>query len=310
MFFQKTLPISFVSYAIVSILLLIPLMSMFYGSFYYTVLIIKKPKRILFPIALLGMTILTYILIIGVTSLHISSLNIQFFRTYYPILIFIFGLLGGLFQVLLAWNKNNKLRIELERQNYESKLALLRSQINPHFLFNTLHNIDTLISENQDKASKALIKLSDIMRYMLDDSNLRIVPLKKEIEHIENYIDLERLRFKNPTFLSIKISGEFDNAKVAPMLFIPFIENAFKHCVDSDIKNGIKIEFSVKESLIMFFCENLFDNVDSDKDKTHGIGLETVKKRLELLYPLKHKLIITKTNNIFTVSLEIDMNDN
>lgn len=289
-------------------LLILPIIVSFYGSFFFAKLIIKKPIRILFPIALIGILLLfPFSLFQRIHQIPIEQYLIVYFC---PIFIILFGLLGGLFQVQLAWHKNNKLRVELESQNHESKLALLRTQINPHFLFNTLHNIDMLISENQEKASKALIKLSDIMRYMLDDNNLQIVPLKKEIEHIENYLELEKLRLKNPLFITVNISREIDNVQVAPMLFIPFIENAFKHCVDSDTENGIKIEFLMIERRIQFKCENLYDNVYSDKDKTHGIGLDTVKKRLELLYPFKHKLNIAKTSNIFSVNLEIDLNDN
>ena len=206
-------------------------------------------------------------------------------------LFLLFGFLGGLFQFFTDWFKKNKLKIELERKNYESNFALLRSQINPHFLFNTLHNIDTLIYDNQDKASKSLVKLSDIMRYMLKEAKLDFVDLSKEIEHLENYLSLEKLRLKNEKFLNYKTCGDSEGIKIAPMIMIPFVENAFKHCVDSSIENGIMIKITVENKKMNFVCENQYDKTETDKDKVHGIGLETVKKRLDLIYKNKHKVI-------------------
>ena len=224
--------------------------------------------------------------------------------------LFLWIVIGCLFKFFIDWFQKRNENILLEKQNMESKLALLRTQINPHFLFNTLHNIDALISENQEIASQSLIKLSKIMRYMMHDSKPEIVSLKKEIEHIENYIGLESLRLKNSQFLSLDVTGDYNNLQIAPLLFIPFVENAFKHCVNSNIENGIVIEFTVKGKNVKFKCENIFDATEVDKDKTHGIGLNTVQNRLELLYPLKHKLNITKTERIFSVNLEIVLDDN
>jgi LytS/YehU family sensor histidine kinase len=198
----------------------------------------------------------------------------------------------------------------LEKQNAESNLALLRTQINPHFLFNTLHNIDTLIMDNQAKASKALIKLSDIMRYMLNESHLDHVSLEKELDYIENYISLEKLRIKNPNFVKYTITGDYKEIKIAPMLFLPFIENAFKHSVDTECENGLEISININKNFITLNCENKFDKTYSENDNTHGIGLDTVKKRLELIYPGKHKLKISKNDSLFKAELQIEVNDN
>jgi hypothetical protein len=221
-----------------------------------------------------------------------------------------FLILGISFRSLFGWIEQKRLHQQLEKQNLQSELALLRTQLNPHFLFNTLHNIDALIKENQDKASLSLIKLSDIMRYMLRDCQSDNVPLDKEIEHIKNYISLEKLRLKKPDFLKFSLYGDCSGIKIAPMLFIPFIENAFKHSVDSDCENGVSIEFSIEKNHITFTCENLYDNSNSEVDKTHGIGLNTVKKRLELLYPGRHILLINKNGARFKVELEIKVNEN
>jgi two-component system, LytTR family, sensor kinase len=218
--------------------------------------------------------------------------------------------IGCLFRFFIDWFKKREERNELEKMHVESKLSLLKNQINPHFLFNTLHNIDALIAGNQEKASRALIKLSEIMRYMMYDSQPDKVLFIKEIEYIENYIELEKLRLRNPKFFSMNISGDFENVQIAPMLFIPFIENAFKHCVDSDIENGILIEFNIVKKSVRFYCENKFDIQEPDKDKSHGIGMDIVKNRLKYIYPNKHKLEINKVNDIFKVKLEIELNDN
>ena len=169
----------------------------FYFGFFYTKLIIKNIKFIYYPLFLI---VPTYFILS-----YKGEYSYRFVEALMPILIFLFfALWGGLFQLFSDWFKKNKLKIELERKNYEINFALVRSQINPHFLFNTLHNIDTLIHDNQDKASKSLVKLSDIMRYMLKEAKLDFVELGKEIEHLESYLSLEKLRLKNENSIRSK----------------------------------------------------------------------------------------------------------
>lgn len=272
----------------------------FYIFFFYTKLIIRNVRFIIYPLLLIVPFYVGHVIWGGNNTYKYMDALMT------VVVILFFGLLGGLFQFFTDWFKKNKLKVELERKNYESNFALLRSQINPHFLFNTLHNIDTLIHDNQEKASKSLVKLSDIMRYMLKDANLDLVELNKEIEHLESYLSLEKLRLKNEGFLNYKIAGDYKNIKIAPMIMIPFVENAFKHSVDSSIENGMKIE----NGILNFSCKNQFDASEVDKDKVHGIGLKTVKKRLDLIYPNKHKLTIDSGNSIFKVNLEIELNEN
>jgi 23S rRNA-/tRNA-specific pseudouridylate synthase len=221
-----------------------------------------------------------------------------------------FLILGLSFRSLFGLIEQKRLQEQLEKQNLKSELDLLRTQLNPHFLFNTLHNIDSLIHDDQEKASNSLVKLSDIMRYMLQDAKSETVLMEKELEYLYNYISLERLRFKNEKFLDFETSGNFQGVKIAPMLFIPFVENAFKHSVDSEVEKGILIRITNSDKKIRFTCENQYDKSETDKDKMHGIGLETVKKRLDIVYPDKHLLIIDKDNNNFKVTLEININDN
>ncbi|MFW5701135.1 MAG: sensor histidine kinase [Cyclobacteriaceae bacterium] len=276
----------------------------FYIFFFYTILIIRKVKYLIYPLILIVIYYIGHVIWGGNNSNKFLDALIA------VVFILLFGLLGGLFQFFTDWFKKNRLKLELERKNYESNFALLRSQINPHFLFNTLHNIDTLIYDNQDKASKSLVKLSDIMRYMLKEAKLDFVELDKEINHIESYLSLEKLRLKNEKFLDFTINGDSKGIKIAPMILIPFVENAFKHCVDSSIENGILIKITIENRKLIFVCENQYDKSETDKDKVHGIGLETVKKRLDLIYTDKHKLSINSEDSVFKVNLELELNEN
>jgi two-component system, LytTR family, sensor kinase len=273
----------------------------FYIGYFGVVQLIKN-KRLTISIAIV-VAIIFFILFL--VSKNVLAFGIMAFSQ-----IFLWGTIGCLFRIFIDWFQKRDKILMLEKQNAESNLALLRTQINPHFLFNTLHNIDTLIMDNQEKASKALIKLSDIMRYMLQESLLNHVSLNKELDYIENYISLEKLRIKNPDFVKFSINGNYERINVAPMLFLPFIENAFKHSVDSDRENGIIISFNIIKNIVTFSCDNKYDKIDSERDNTHGIGLETVKKRLELIYPGKHELKINKNDSSFNIELKIEVNEN
>jgi len=224
--------------------------------------------------------------------------------------VFLWTTIGGLFRFFIDWFKKKNEVLVLEKENITSNLALLKNQINPHFLFNTLHNIDTLIHEDQDKASKSLVKLSDIMRYMLKDAKTDYVELQNEILYLENYFSLESLRLKNENFFNYSINGSYGGYKIAPMILIPFVENAFKHAVDSNIENGIIINIAIENRKLIFDCENQYDIFDTDKDKMHGIGLETVQKRLDLIYKNNYKLTINSENSVYKVNLVIELNEN
>jgi len=224
--------------------------------------------------------------------------------------IFLWTIIGCLFRFYIDWfEKKNKLLV-LEKENLKSSIALMQSQVNPHFLFNTLHNIDPLIFENQKIASNSLIKLSDIMRYMLQETKQDFVELKKEIEYIKNYLSLEQMRLKNRKFLHYSFNGDFNGFFIAPMILIPFVENAFKHSVDSIIDNGIEIELKVINKKLFFSSKNQFDKFETDMDKSHGIGLETVKKRLDLLYKNRYNLVVNIDKTVYNVNLELELNEN
>lgn len=231
------------------------------------------------------------------TKSFLYQLRNSFVNSIYAVLIYI----------LIEWIKSMKQQAELISQKQTSELALLRSQVSPHFLFNTLNNIDSLIARDPVKASESVIKLSEIMRYMIYETSGEKVLLSKEIEYLESYIALQRLRLKDPDYISFSVNNSHSTKVIAPMLFISFIENAFKHGLKQMQSPGIIITINVQEKSILFTTTNYFKKNDcAIKDKTKGIGLTNVKRRLELIYPNKHFLKITDEDNIYTVQLTLN----
>ncbi len=213
---------------------------------------------------------------------------------------------GALFKYFfIQYEQKNKIQ-QLEKQQLKSRIGLLQSKLNPHFLFNTLNNIDSLIYTNQDKASEALVQLSDILSYAIYDSNNEFVLLSDEIIQINKFIQLHKLRFQNPSIIKENIFvPPLGTLKIAPMLFIPFIENAFKHYSFEDNNEIIEINLSVTGIKISFSCLNSYTKNDENKDSTSGIGLKTSIERLNLLYENKYMLEICQENNLYKVNLEI-----
>lgn len=281
---------------------------LFFYIGYFSIMKLLKKKRILL-----------YAIIVFVLSYAILFLISQRAFSYGVAPLssaFVWIAVGGLFRFFIDWFQKRSNILSLKKENAESELALLRTQINPHFLFNTLNNIDALIKSDPEKASLSLSKLSEIMRYMLKEQKTNEVLLKEEVDFLENYISLERLRLKNDNFLKVDIQDNYPDKKIAPMLLIPFVENAFKHSIDSNCTNGIAICLAFDKNKLIFTCENKFDASETGKDTTHGIGLKTVKKRLDMLYHGKHSLDITSDisaltdNSIFKVKLETYLNEN
>ncbi len=219
------------------------------------------------------------------------------------ITLFIFSI-GYLTQ---QYFKIKKQQEAIDKKQLESELNLLKSQINPHFLFNVLNSIYALALKKSDYAPEIVLKLSDIMRYMLYETKHEKVALDKEIDMIENYIGIEKVRIGNGQHITLAIGGSPDSQVIAPVLLIPFVENAVKHGVDSMSEHAyVHITINVANGELHFSCINNYKEVKVKK--IGGIGLENVKKRLELIYPGKHNLNVKNENGIFTVSLNIMLN--
>lgn len=214
-----------------------------------------------------------------------------------------------LIKAFLNWYSDIFYKRQLEKKNLETELALLKAQINPHFLFNTLNNIDVLIEKDAKTASVYLKKLSGILRFMLYESPTEKIELKQEVEYINEYIELQKIRTSNPDFVRFTVTGNLDKLQIAPMLFIPFIENAFKHCTDKKINNAIEINIAIQDADIHFTCSNAFDTSAQLTQPQSGLGLDLIQNRLKLLYKENYQFKIDKTNERFTVTLTLKLHD-
>ncbi len=213
-------------------------------------------------------------------------------------------------KLTIDWLKESSKLHDLERRQLQTELRFLRSQVSPHFFFNTLNNIYSLTLEKSDKAPEVILKLSDLMRYLLYATKKRKQNLTSEIECIQNYIDLERIRFDDSLKIDMNISGGLNKCKIAPMLLIPLVENCFKHGASKNIgEMRIEIDLEVSNGFMTFKIANTIPNINSSRDlptRAGGIGLSNVKKRLELGYkPNDYDLIIFEEENMFNVLLKL-----
>jgi LytS/YehU family sensor histidine kinase len=200
--------------------------------------------------------------------------------------------------------EKNKRINELERIQTQKELELLKSQVNPHFLFNTLNNLYALTLTDGKTASEVVLKLSELMRYMFTTAQQPSVSLQKEVDYLTNYLSLEKLRLNNDAVIKWHKNGDFESKSIAPMLLLPFVENAFKHGVETQSQNiSVELDVALQENDLFFQIKNS-KPTQSQVEKT-GIGLANIKKRLELLYPEKHQLTISEDKNSFSVKLWI-----
>lgn len=204
----------------------------------------------------------------------------------------------------IAWFDEVQHKKELQQKHFEMEMALIKAQIDPHFLFNTLNNIDVLIAKDAAQASAYLNKLSDIMRFMLYETKTDRIPLNKEMEYIEKYLDLQRIRIANPNFLQYEVKGEAGNWTIAPMLFLPFLENAFKFATDKKMDNAIQISLHIETKQLIFKCANQYAP-HASANKEGGLGMELIQRRLQLLYPRQHQLVTSSRDGIFNVELTL-----
>lgn len=203
------------------------------------------------------------------------------------------------------WFINEKQRISIGEWQARTELNTLKNQINPHFLFNALNSLFSMsLKSGDDKTAEGIGKLSEMMRYVFDKSNLDKVALVDEIQYIEDYIYLQKLRFEDSVIVDMALSGGFKDKYIAPMILIPFLENAFKYGVNSSQKNKISFRLTCeKEYMSVTISNAIVDQTESIPSS--GVGLVNVRKRLELIYPERHKLDISRENGIFTVKIEI-----
>lgn len=209
-------------------------------------------------------------------------------------------------KVLERQNRFEEDRKELEKEKLNSELAFLKNQVSPHFFFNTLNNIYSLIGINAEDSQKAVLRLSKLMRYLLYESESGQTALSREVEFMNNYIDLMKLRMSDKVDLKVSFPENPVEMNIPPLLFIPFIENAFKHGISYRGNSFIDISLNADNNIVVFNCSNsLGQPAEENKSDSSGIGLENVRKRLNLLFPGSHQLEIKKDENRFDVSLKI-----
>lgn len=208
---------------------------------------------------------------------------------------------------LMIHGRERLKKIETEKANAE--LSYLKAQINPHFLFNTLNSIYSLAILKNEKTADAIVKLSEMMRYVLNDANTNFVLLEKELNYIANYIDLQKMRLASNVKLTYQCEGVAGDKKIAPLILIPFIENAFKHGVNTEENSDIDIQIKITDTLVHLFVKNNCVSINNNTLNKSGLGIENTKQRLQLLYPNYHTLNINTIDNCFIVELDLNIHD-
>ncbi|MCC2545816.1 histidine kinase [Hymenobacter sp. BT175] len=218
----------------------------------------------------------------------------------------IFLFLSWLARVTETLVLNTIRKEQLEKQAVEAELYYLKSQINPHFLFNTLNNIHTLVYKQAPAAPEAVMHLASLMRYMIYESNAATVPLAREISYLRDYVSLQQLRYKNSPVADLQLAGEAESCSIAPLLFIHLLENAYKHSPARLEPGDLKVRVEMREDSLTFSVQNpIAQKAARPLEEPGGIGLPNVRKRLALLYPGQHTLTIQNTGSTFTVILTI-----
>jgi len=235
-----------------------------------------------------------------------------FYSTFYVVQLsfdtLLITIFVGMLRFATGWFELESKRKQMENDKLATELKFLKAQINPHFLFNTLNNLYYLAYSHSANTTEVIAKLSQMMRYMIYDSNYPKVPLSKEIEYMENYILLERLRLNNEIPIDFVVEGNAENIMVTPLIFITFLENAFKHGVSANTPGSwVKINFLIKQSELIYTVENSkLKNALSEKEKS-GFGLQNLQRRLDLSYPNNYRLVTNDLPDRYFVQLNLNL---
>lgn len=289
------------------------LMACFYFFYFVMIPVFLKKKR-LFLFFLVSLLTLLILPLIGYTLLFtVKAIEEGYFDLFkfYSLRMHVSAMIplafsaisGSFFRLIIDWFEIMNIKEVTEKQKLISEMSLMKSNVNPHFLFNTLNNIDALIHQDTAEASKALVKLSEIMRYMTYETTSDFVSIESEINYIRNLVELYKLRLSNPDQIKLSFEGDFSQIRIAPVIFVPFIENAFKHGV---LKNGVIISLKENNGVITFESTNTINKTVKVQKDTGGTGLSNIRKRLDLIYPGSHHLSIDDTDHTFHVKLTID----
>ena len=290
---------------------------LFYFNFIFLIKKYLKKKKIwTFVLANLFFSFLMCFIIrtimlnmtISFSSVFLSESYLSFFLRTVPFSV-VFVLLAIAIRMTNDWFRTEQERTKILAEASQAELNNLKNQINPHFLFNTLNNIYALIGINSDKAQKAVLELSKLLRYTIYDNNDNTILLNKELRFTQNYIELMSLRLTDKVDLKVNIPEVSSSLTIAPLMFITLIENAFKHGVSQNEKSFININIIVKDKTVQCEVKNSNFPKKINDYSGSGIGINNLKRRLELIYPQKHKYEIDITDNIYTAFLEIQLDE-
>jgi len=305
LFLQALIPnIGFASSVYINLYLLIPKF-------------LKTKNYIFYTFWLLITLALSAILIqfIFIFILHTKSYSGQFIRMFSPHFFTAAFYVGitSLFKFVKDWLHLQEMTLkitQIEREKLEAELNTLKSQLNPHFLFNSLNNIYSLALTNSPKTPGIILRLSDLMRHVLYESRENFIPVKNELNFLTNYIELQKIRLNNQIDIQYSVEGNVPEMKVIPLIFEPFIDNAFKHGIRHPAAAPyLHVTIHFQPKIMQFTIENNFDNTQSfQTNKSSGIGLKNIERRLEFLYaPDEYKYEIVRTNSTFEVRLEVQL---
>ncbi len=285
-----------------------------YTTIYVLLPFYLKKRNLVLTVFLLAVLIITVTLGERIFLRKINQLPITFDSLFG--VTFLYLMLETNFMVAIAfaikfmkkWKLQQEEKFEIEKQNLKAEMSLLKTQLHPHFLFNTMNNLYALSLEESAKTSEGIAKISDLLRSVLYECNEVEIALEKEIQLIENYIDLEKMRYGDRLTLTFEVNRQTWIDKIAPMLLFTFVENCFKHGSSNDPGNPyIQIRINATENELLFFAENskVANNKAINESNNVGIGLKNAQKRLDIIYGERHKLKITNGNNKFEVYLSI-----
>jgi hypothetical protein len=230
-----------------------------------------------------------------------QPLDITSFFIFFTLLTF-----SAATKIIRRWLLTEQRAARAEADKATAELSFLKAQINPHFLFNTMNNIYTLVLTRDDHAADSVLRLSKIMRYVTEDITENFAPLQREIDCITSYIELQRLRTGNLTMVNFEVDGDTDGKQIAPLLLMTFIENIFKYGISKHESSTIEIKLVIRETSLFFYCKNRIFNLNNSEYDSTGIGIKNTRRRLEHLYNGRHILDISNDNQEYIVQLTLN----
>ncbi len=283
----------------------------FYANAYYFFPSILKTKGILLYLLVIAVSLLLVWFISKYVDQQLFPIKRKWGKPFFANFISYIFIIGTScsYRILIDNFKSRRLNKDRETENLKTELSFLRSQISPHFMFNVLNNLVSLARKKSDKMEPALIQLSNLLRYMLYEGNQGKISLTQELKYLNGYIDLQKLRFGDDVIIIFTAEGDLENFDLEPMLLIPFVENAFKHGMGTLENPMIKIKLTTVNNILNFLVENDIAEIGESKDDNSGIGLNNVKRRLDLLYKNHYDLAISNEDGKYIVNLKLTSND-